>query len=265
MEAGRSKLLAANWKSNHHWEDCESYAATLRAELPQYFAGEDATQPPVDLLVCPAFPYITVLGSLFADTSVLLGAQDVSRVKEGAHTGEVSAQMISDIGCDYCIVGHSERRAAGEDDAIIAQKLHRLSEAELIPILCVGESAETREIGMARGFVTGQLEAVRDQLLQFPADSLVIAYEPIWAIGTGVNAEPEDAQLMAAEVRAWLATLGSGYAEQVPVLYGGSVNPDNLGGYLKLPDIDGALIGGASLEAKAMAEMVRVAEKPGTT
>jgi triosephosphate isomerase (TIM) len=259
MDAARSALLAANWKSNHRWEDCESYAAILRDELPQYFDSEEPGA--IELLVCPPFPYITVLGSLFAESTVLLGAQDVSRVKEGPHTGEVSAQMVSDIGCDFCIVGHSERRAAGEDDAIIAQKLHRCSEAELIPILCIGESAESREFGMARGFVVGQLDAVREQLLQFPADGLAIAYEPIWAIGTGVNAEPEDAQLMAAEVRVWLATLGAAYAEKVPVLYGGSVNPENLGGYLQQPDIDGALIGGASLEAKAMAEMVRVAEK----
>ena len=259
MDAARSRLLAANWKSNHHWEDCEGYAATLREELPQYFNG--AAQAAVELLICPPLPYITVLGSLFAESTVLLGAQDVSRVKEGAHTGEVSAQMIGDIGCDFCIVGHSERRAAGEDDALIAQKLHRLSEAELIPILCVGESAETRDLGIARGFVVGQLDAIRDELKQFEPDMLVIAYEPIWAIGTGVNAEPEDAQIMAAEIRAWLATLGAAYAETVPILYGGSVNPENIGGYLEQADIDGALIGGASLEAKAMAEMVRVAEK----
>jgi len=259
MDAGRSKLLAANWKSNHHWEDCEAYARALREELPRYFDSDEQT--PIELLVCPPFPYITVLGSLFAESTVLLGAQDVGRVKEGAHTGEVSADMVSDVGCDFCIVGHSERRAAGEDDAAISTKLQRLSEAELIPILCIGESAETRDLGMARGFVVGQLDAVREQLKLFPSDSLVIAYEPIWAIGTGVNAEPEDAQIMAAEIRAWLATLGAAYAEKVPVLYGGSVNPANIGGYLKQADIDGALIGGASLDAKALAEMVRVAEK----
>lgn len=259
MDAGRSKLLAANWKSNHHWEDCETYAQALREELPRYFNSDE--QQAVEVLVCPPMPYITVLGSLFAESTVLLGSQDVSRVKEGAHTGEVSAQMISDVGCDFCIVGHSERRAAGEDDAIISQKLHRTSEAELIPILCVGESSETRDQGMARGFVVGQLDAVREELKLFPADGLVIAYEPIWAIGTGANAEPEDAQIMAAEIRAWLAALGAAYAEKVPILYGGSVNPQNLGGYLKQADVDGALIGGASREAKAMAEMVRVADE----
>ena len=259
MDAGRSKLLAANWKSNHHWEDCEAYAAALREELPRYFDTEEPAS--VELLICPPHPYITVLGSLFAESTVLLGAQDVSRVKEGPHTGEVSAQMVSDIGCDFCIVGHSERRAAGEDDAIIQQKLHRLNEAELIPILCVGESSEGREMGMARGFVVGQLDAVREELKLFPADGLVIAYEPIWAIGTGENAEPEDAQIMSAEIRAWLATLGAAYAEKVLILYGGSVNPENIGGYLKQADVDGALVGGASLEAKAMAEMVRVADE----
>jgi triosephosphate isomerase len=257
MEAGRSKLLAANWKSNHHWEDCETYAKVLREELPAYFGTDE--QQPVEIVVCPPFPYITVLGSLFAESTVLLGAQDVSRSKQGAHTGEVSALMVSDIGCDFCVVGHSERRAAGEDDETIGVKLQRLSEAELIPILCVGESSDTRDLGMARGFVVDQLSAVREQLLQFPADGLVVAYEPIWAIGTGANAEPEDAQIMAAEIRAWLAALGAAYAEMVPVLYGGSVNPQNIGGYLQQADIDGALIGGASLEAKAMAEMVRVA------
>ena len=259
MDAGRSKLLAANWKSNHHWEDCEAYARELREELPRYFESDE--QAPVEMIICPPCPYITVLGSLFAESTVLLGAQDVSRIKEGAHTGEVSAQMIADIGCDFCIVGHSERRAAGENDETISLKLQRLSEAELIPILCVGESAETRELGGARGFVVGQLDAVREQLKLFPADGLVIAYEPIWAIGTGVNAEPQDAQIMAAETRAWLATIGAAYAEKVPILYGGSVNPENIGGYLSQPDIDGALIGGASLEAKALAQMVRVADE----
>jgi triosephosphate isomerase len=259
MDAGRSKLLAANWKCNHNWEDCEAYAQALREELPRYFDSDEPA--PVEVLICPPFPYITVLGSLFSESTVLLGAQDVSRVKAGPHTGEVSAHMVSDIGCDFCIVGHSERRAAGEEDAVISQKLHRLSEADVIPILCVGESAETRDLGIARGFVVGQLDAVRDVLKLFPADGLVIAYEPIWAIGTGMNAEPEDAQIMAAEIRAWLATLGAAYAEKVPILYGGSVNPENLGGYLKQADVDGALIGGASLEAKAMAEMVRVADE----
>jgi triosephosphate isomerase len=256
MEAGRSALLAANWKCNQHWEQCEVYARALQEQLPAYFSAE---QQPVDLLICPPLPYVTVLGSLVADSTVLLGAQDVSRAREGAHTGEVSAAMLADIGCDFCIVGHSERRAAGEDDALLSAKLHRLAEAELIPIVCVGESLDTRDTGIALPFVVGQLEALRENLLQFGADSLVIAYEPIWAIGTGRNAEPADASIMAAEIRAWLATLGASYAEKVPVLYGGSVNPENIGGYLEQADIDGALIGGASLEAQAMAEMVKVA------
>jgi triosephosphate isomerase len=259
MDLNRSTLLAANWKCNQHWEQCETYASELRAELPEYF--ESTEQQEVELLICPSLPYVTVLGSLFADSSVLLGAQDVGRTKEGAHTGEVSAAMLADIGCDFCIVGHSERREAGEEDETIAMKLRRLAEAELIPILCVGEPIITRESGMAHAFVLGQLEALRADIKQFASDGLAIAYEPIWAIGTGKNAEPADAQQMAAEIRGWLATLGAAYAESVPVLYGGSVSPENIGGYLEQSDVDGALIGGASLQAKAVAEMLRAARK----
>jgi triosephosphate isomerase (TIM) len=259
MDASRTLLLAANWKAHQHWDDCEAYAAQLRRALPGYFRQPE--DEAVEVLLCPPLPYIAVLGSLLNESGILLGAQDVSRFKEGAHTGEVSAAMLSDVGCDYCIVGHSERRALGEDDELVKQKLRQLVEAELIPILCVGESAETRDGGIAPQFVLAQLEAVRDELAAFPAEGLVIAYEPIWAIGTGRNAEPADALEMAAAIRGWLAGLGAEFAEQVPILYGGSVKPDNIGGYLEQADIDGALIGGASLEAQALAQMVQVARE----
>jgi triosephosphate isomerase len=262
MDAGREPLLVANWKMNNLWEECESFTARLRELQPQYFVPEADALP--NLVICPPFPYIILLGSLLDETSVFLGAQDVSRFAEGAYTGDVSAAMLDDLGCDFAIVGHSERRGVfGETDDVVSQKLARLREAEITPILCVGEALAEREAQRAVEFTLGQLEAVVEELKQLPPDGLAIAYEPIWAIGTGRNAEPADAQEMAAAIRGWLEQrLGERHALLTPLLYGGSVKPANIAAYFELQDIDGALVGGASLKAESFAQLVDACVAP---
>lgn len=267
MNSQRTPLLAANWKMNHHWEQCENYAAALHQALPDYFSAgsEDgvAISPVVELAVFPPLPYLSLIYRLLEESTVFLGAQDVSRFEEGPATGEVSAQMLSDVGCDYCLVGHSERRdLLGETDADVAVKLRHLHAAEVMPLLCIGESRAQREAGHAIDHTLEQLNAVREELALFDVGGLLIAYEPIWAIGTGQNATAAQAQEMCGAIRGWLGThFSSELADSTLVLYGGSVTPDNIGPYLECADIDGALIGGASLDAEKFAAMARVALK----
>ncbi len=265
MNKNRTPLLAANWKMNHHWENCEQYCAALREHLPEYFgAGEEQSAvvtPAVELAIFPPLPYLSLIYRLLEDSTIFLGAQDVSRYEEGAFTGEVSSQMLSDVGCDYCLLGHSERRdMLGETDADVALKLKRLHSAEVMPVICIGESRAQREAGRAVEHTLAQLTELKEVLAGFDLGGFVIAYEPIWAIGTGQNATPDDAQEMAAAIRAWLSNeLNDELAASTLVLYGGSVNPENIGSYLACDDIDGALIGGASLDAEKYAAMSRVA------
>lgn len=255
MHASRRPLLAANWKANLRWQTALDYCFALRELLPGFYGTEEAA---LDLVICPPAPYISVLVEPLSDSAICLGAQDVSAQGDGAHTGDYSAAMLSDCGCDFCIVGHSERRALGEGNALLAEKLARLAEAELIPIFCVGEGLEVREAGNAVAHVLAQLEVMLIALAAFEPGQLVLAYEPIWAIGTGRNAQPADAQEMAEAMRAWLSVkLGLEYGEGVLILYGGSVKPDNIAQYFELPDIDGALIGGASLKAEDFAAMAK--------
>jgi len=257
MTASPTPLVAANWKSNQRWDDCLTFVQELQQQLPAAFKLDQ--EPPVDLLICPPFPYLALMGMLLEEASVYLGGQDVSRFGGGAYTGDVSAGMLADLECDYCIVGHSERRNVFDDDDIaVADKLARLAEEGLVPVLCVGESLEVRDAGRAREFTLNQLAVQQEQLGQLEPDRLVIAYEPIWAIGTGRNARATDAQEMCNAIRGWLAVnLGRNYADAVPILYGGSVKPDNAGEYFGQPDIDGALVGGASLNAASFSQLVQ--------
>lgn len=256
MTASPKQLIAANWKSNQRWDSCVEFVERLRKRLPALF--NLAQEPAVDVLICPPFPYLALLGSLLEEAAVFLGGQDVSRFSGGAYTGDVSAEMLTDLECDYCIVGHSERRGVfGDDDQIVAQKLEQLQAVGLVPVLCVGESLDIRDAGAAREFTLNQLAVLHDLLLQFEPDQLVIAYEPVWAIGTGRNAEAADAQEMCAAVRNWLAgNLSDDFAGSVPILYGGSVKPENAADYFRQPDIDGALVGGASLNADSFSQLI---------
>lgn len=257
MSNQRNVLLAANWKQNQLWDECEAFKTQLKKLCPQYW--EAGFEPEVELLICPAFPYIGIIGNLLDDAEIYIGGQDVSRFGGGAYTGDVSAKMLSDSGCDYCIVGHSERRNLfGDTDAEIAVKLGQLRAEEIVPILCVGESLEQREADEAVSFTTGQLDQQKVELGKLKAGEFVVAYEPIWAIGTGKSATEADAQEMASAIRKWLvAELGKQYAAETQILYGGSVKPGNISWYVSQPDIDGVLVGGASLNAASFAQLAK--------
>jgi triosephosphate isomerase len=212
-----------------------------------------------EAIVCPPFTALAVVAPLLVDSPLGLGAQNLHHEAQGAFTGEVSPVMLADVGCRYVIVGHSERRQYfGESDALVNRKLRAALAHGLRPIVCVGESKPQRDAGQAEPIVTAQ---VRAALVEVPPDRMpdvVIAYEPIWAIGTGDTATPADAQAMHAAIRATLAELyGSEIATAVRIQYGGSVKPDNIDELMAQPDIDGALVGGASLQAASFLRIIQ--------
>ena len=238
----RNILVAGNWKMNG---DSAANAALVESIV----AGQPAA-PNVEMLVCPPFPYLSAVGAAVAESRVQLGAQNVSQFDRGAYTGEVSAAMLVDLGCRFVIVGHSERRAMyGETSEVVAAKYAAVLEAGLTPILCVGETLEDREAGNTEAVVDEQLDAM---LSESGADGIgrgVVAYEPVWAIGTGKTATPEQAQDVHRHLRSRIAAHDAGVAASTQILYGGSVNGDNAEGLFSMPDIDGGLVGGASLKA----------------
>jgi len=230
----RQNLVIANWKLNGS------------IKLIECFANEwnSLTAKNVDVVVCPPAIYLSS-----ADTQhpeLVLGAQTSSAYQEGAYTGELAASMLHEVGARYVLVGHSERRALfGENNEVVASKVVAAQEANLIPVLCVGESAAERSAGSTKQVILQQLEK---GLLQADLHRLVIAYEPVWAIGTGETASPEQAQEIHALIRDWVAQQDKSVAEKIQLLYGGSVKPANAGELFQQKDIDGGLIGGASLE-----------------
>lgn len=211
-----------------------------------------------DVVVCPAFVYIPQAIAMCEGSSIGVGAQDCSHMASGAYTGEVAADMLADVGCRWVILGHSERRQYhGESDDMVAAKLAAALAAGMAPVVCVGETLDEREAGDAEYTVAQQLQgALRGQS---NLKELVIAYEPVWAIGTGLTATPEQAQEMHAFIRARLEALNGVNAERTRVLYGGSVKPDNALALFAQPDIDGALVGGASLDAEDFRQIVAAA------
>lgn len=211
-----------------------------------------------DLLLNVPFTHLAPMADLARGTTVALGAQDVSAHEEGAYTGEVSAAMLRDAGARYVIVGHSERRAYHlEDDALVNAKLARALHKGLVPILCVGEKEDERLAGDAEAVVLRQLEADLDGLELDSPDAMVVAYEPIWAIGTGRTATADDAQAMGSTIRKALAECFGGEAVRMRVLYGGSMKPVNAAELLAREDVDGGLIGGASLDVATLLDIVR--------
>jgi triosephosphate isomerase len=232
-------------------------SAENRAWLEEFGRAGDACET----VVCPPLVYLAQMAQGLRDSGIGVGAQNVSERTAGAWTGEVSAEMLVDSGADWVIVGHSERRANfGETDEIVAAKAARAIEAGLKPIVCVGETLEQREQGMTASVVARQLDAL---LQRCPVEQLctaAIAYEPIWAIGTGRTATPSLAQEVHAAIRAQLAAKDSNSAEQVRILYGGSVKPANAAELFRQPDIDGGLIGGASLIAADFRTICAAAE-----
>jgi len=244
----RQQLVVGNWKMH-------GSPASVR-ELMQGLAAV-TTSTEVETVVCPSFVHLAMAIDLSTDARLAVGAQDCSHMQSGAYTGEVAPQMLADLGCEWVILGHSERRQYhGESDALIAQKLKAALAAKLQPILCVGETREQRESGQAEQVVAAQLSGA---LAELDSAELVIAYEPVWAIGTGLTASPEEAQAMHAFVREHLNRIPALNAESTPLLYGGSVKADNAAQLFAQADIDGALVGGASLKSEEFLSIVAAA------
>lgn len=238
----RDILVAGNWKMNGD-------SARNNELLSGILAGVPASER-VKLLVCPPFSYLAAAASQLAGSSVALGAQTVSEYADGAYTGEISATMLRDLGCEYVLVGHSERRSLfGESSADVAVKFKAAVDGKLHPILCLGESLTERESGNTAAVIDEQLGAVLECVGIAGFETATIAYEPVWAIGTGLTASPEQAQDVHEHIRKTLAAHDPAIASTTLILYGGSVKGDNAAGLFSMPDIDGGLIGGASLKA----------------
>jgi len=238
----RDILVAGNWKMNG--------SSTANAELVAGIVAGVPEGQGFSLLVCPPYPYIASVVAQTEGSSVSVGAQNVSEHEQGAFTGEVAPGMLSDLGCTYVIVGHSERRSIyGESSEQVAAKFQAAQAVGITPILCVGETLEEREAGTTESVIDEQLDAVLDVAGVDALATAVIAYEPVWAIGTGMTATPEQAQDVHRHIRGRLEALNTDIAAGVQVLYGGSMKGENAAGLLAKPDIDGGLIGGASLKA----------------
>jgi triosephosphate isomerase (TIM) len=251
----RRPMMAANWKMNKTIREAEQYTAAL---LPRAADAEG-----VDVAVFVPLTCLHEVGRMAEDTPVIAGAQNFYHEDAGAFTGEVSVPMLQDAGARAAIVGHSERREIfGEDDEMVARKTARAVEAGLLPVVCVGETKEERDAGEMWEKVSGQVRRVMDDLDVPEGDSLVFAYEPIWAIGTGETATPEDAQDAIGQIRDLLQELGGeDFAGAVRILYGGSVKPDNVAEIMAQEDVDGALVGGASLEVESFMQLVEAAHE----
>ncbi len=248
----RRPMVAGNWKMH----GSESANAALLAEFELRLHSEW----PVDIAVFPPFVYLAEIARRLRDAAIDVGAQDVCAEPGGAFTGEVAAAMLKDVGCSLVIVGHSERRRWNhEDDALVARKFAAASAAGLTPVLCIGETLEEREAGQTEAVVARQLDAVLAMNGVAPFARAVIAYEPVWAIGTGRNASPDQAQAVHAFVRRRIAQQNANIAGQARILYGGSVKAANAGELFSMPDVDGGLVGGASLVADEFYEICAAA------
>jgi triosephosphate isomerase len=239
----RRPFVAGNWKMNLDRQSCVDLASQIAAAAPADSACEMA--------VCPPYVYLDAVGQALGEALVGLGAQNLYFEDGGAFTGEISGQMLQDVGCQYVVLGHSERRhVLGETDAEVAQKVSKALSLGLIPIVCVGETLEEREAGRTAGVVSEQFSGSLGHLSIEQMEQVVIAYEPVWAIGTGKVATPNQAEEVHADLRKLLETsYNADLASKVRIQYGGSVKPDNAAELLSQPNIDGALVGGASLKA----------------
>ncbi len=243
-------LIAANWKMHKTVREAAKY---IEVFLP-LISGWDKTE----IVICPPYTCLDYLSEALKESGIYLGAQNVFWEAQGAYTGEISTAMLIDINCRYVIIGHSERRhILGENDTIINRKLNAVSGSGLVPIFCVGETRSERENNQAKTVVEQQLEK---GLAGVNVQDIVIAYEPIWAIGTGLTASPGNAQEMSGFIRSCLAGIIGGRADEIPILYGGSVTPKNIVSFVDQPDINGALVGGASLNPEDFAAIARLNE-----
>jgi len=251
----RRPIVAGNWKMHGSRSETARLIEELLAQAP--------AAPAATCVVCPPFVYLHEAGRLLRDSVFSLGAQDVCADTHGAFTGEVSAAMLKDVGCEYVIVGHSERRLLyRESDQLIARKFGAAHGKGLVPILCVGEQLAEREAGRTREVVARQLDAVLELCGAGALEHGVIAYEPVWAIGTGRNATPEQAQDVHAFIRARIAARDARIAAATRILYGGSVKAGNAAELFARPDVDGGLVGGASLKADEFLTILAAARGP---
>jgi len=240
----RKQIIAGNWKMNGTLSETANLINGLKQKLKS-----DTNKR--DVIVCPPFTSLILARELIKDTSIKLGAQNVHHEDKGAFTGEVSAKMLKETGCDYVIIGHSERRAYfHEDDSFINKKVKKALETGLKVILCVGETLEKREQGVTKDVVKNQTSGSLDGISADELKNVIIAYEPVWAIGTGKTATPQQANEVHEYIRSLISQMySSTAADAIIIQYGGSVKPDNAKELLDMPDIDGALVGGASLKA----------------
>jgi len=248
----RRKIIAGNWKMNKDIRETATLINELKERLKD-FKNE------VDIVLCPPFPSLVVAKSLIKDTPMKLGAQNMSQHDEGAFTGEVSAKMLTSIGCEYVILGHSERRQYfKETDEIVNAKVKKALKTRFTPIVCIGETLEEREAGITDRIITTQIKGVLHELSSTDVEKIIIAYEPVWAIGTGKYATPDQANQVHRLIR---KLVGQHYscpvAETLIIQYGGSVNSQNAYALLSQPEIDGALVGGASLTSDAFMRIIQ--------
>ena len=255
----RRPMMAANWKMNKLISEAEEYVEGLLPRISDAHEG-------VDVTIFAPFTCLGAVARMTQDTPVLVGAQNFYYEDSGAFTGEVSAPMLKDLGAGAVVIGHSERREIfGETDEAVALKAARAVEAGLLPIICVGETKEERDAGKMWEKVGAQVRAVFEQLdaQQIGGGAIVFAYEPVWAIGTGESATPEDAQEAIGKIRDLLREIGGeDFAREVRILYGGSIKADNVDEIIAQEDVDGGLVGGASLEVDTFAKLVNGAAKP---
>lgn len=247
----RRKVVAGNWKMNKDLSGTIELISAIKNELSKY---ETSTE----VIVCPPFTSLETASTLLKGSSIKLGAQNMHYEDSGAFTGEISAEMLKSVGCQYVILGHSERRTLfGESDEMINKKIKKAVSAGLKPIFCVGETLEERESGSTEKVVETQIREGLSGLNESELSELIIAYEPVWAIGTGKTATPQQAQDVHQFIRNLISELSSNnFAENLVIQYGGSVKPDNAAELFSQPDIDGGLIGGASLKADAFLAIV---------
>ncbi len=250
----RKKLIVGNWKMN------ATHLETIQMVQKLSYRLDYADYQRVDVVVCPPFTALRSAQTVIESDhlQIQLGAQNVFWEDEGAYTGEIAPRMLAKLSVSYVIVGHSERRQLfGETDADVNRKVKAVLDADMTPILCVGETEEEREAGITEEKVGGQVRAGLEGLVREQIAGLVVAYEPIWAIGTGRTASDDDAEAMAAFIRGVIADIAGDASESTRILYGGSMNPGNVAGLMAKRDIDGGLVGGASLDPDTFASVVR--------
>ncbi len=248
----RIKLVAGNWKLNGSRDANQRLVSGILENAGEASAAE--------ILLCPPYVYLPQVGAQISGSTVMLGAQNVATEASGAFTGEISAAMLRDVGCSHVIIGHSERRSLfGDTDEIVAAKFRAAHEQGLTPILCIGESREERESNVTMSVINRQIGAVLDATGVEPFATSIVAYEPVWAIGTGLTATPEQAQEVHAHVRSIFASSDAKIAAGLRILYGGSVKGANASELFAMEDIDGGLIGGASLDSDEFLAICRAA------